>query len=173
MGYAGGISEDPTYRSIGDHSEAIEITYDSNVISYEELLEVFWKAHSPLAQPFSMQYMSRILYSSNAQRRAAEKSKIEYEKEIGQPVHTEIKKLDVFYQAEDYHQKYTLQSYTEIFQTLQQQYPDMQDLIESTAAARLNGYLAGYGTAARLQAEIDTLGLSESGKETLQKWVNR
>jgi methionine-S-sulfoxide reductase len=173
VGYAGGATKNPTYQAIGDHSEALEVTFDPRVISYKELLDVFWAAHAPHSRPYNRQYMSLILYNNNSQRKAAEAGKKEQEKILGETIYTEINELDIFYQAEDYHQKYNLQSNTITFDTLKKFYPDIQLLIESTTAARINGYLAGYGTSGQLQAEIDTLGLSDAGKEILLKQFSR
>ena len=114
-GYAGGTKENPTYKEVcsGDtgHAEVIQIEYDPKVVSYEKLLETFWEAHDPTTlnrqgADTGTQYRSIILYSSEAQKAAAEKSKAEAQKHFGQPIVTEIVPLKKFYQAEDYHQDY-------------------------------------------------------------------
>lgn len=64
VGYAGGSKENPTYYSLGDHSETIQIDYDPTQISYGQLLEVFWNSHNPTYEPWSRQYMSIIFYHS-------------------------------------------------------------------------------------------------------------
>src|SRR6056297_3828024 len=61
VGYAGGSTEGPTYKMIGDHTETIEIDYDPAVISYRELLEIFFDSHNPYSQSYSRQYASLIL----------------------------------------------------------------------------------------------------------------
>lgn len=114
-GYAGGASENPTYKEVcsGDtgHAEVIQIEYDPKALSYEKLLETFWEAHDPTTRDRQgadqgTQYRSIILYSSEAQRTAAEKSKAGAQKRFSQPIVTEIVPLKKFYPAEGYHQDY-------------------------------------------------------------------
>jgi peptide-methionine (S)-S-oxide reductase len=114
-GYAGGTKENPTYKEVcrGDtgHAEVIQIEYDSKVVSYEKLLETFWEAHDPTTlnrqgADSGTQYRSIILYGSEAQKAAAEKSKAEAQKQFSKPIVTEIVPLTKFYKGEDYHQDY-------------------------------------------------------------------
>jgi len=114
-GYAGGTKENPTYKEVcaGDtgHAEVIQIVYDPKVVSYEKLLATFWEAHDPTTlnsqgPDSGTQYRSIILYSSEAQKAAAEKSKAEAQKHFRQPIVTEIVPLTKFYKGEDYHQDY-------------------------------------------------------------------
>ena len=114
-GYAGGTKENPTYKNVcaGDtgHAEVIQIEYDPKAVSYEKLLETFWEAHDPTTpnrqgNDHGTQYRSIILYSSEAQRSAAEKSKAEAQKALGKPIVTEIVPLKKLYKAEGYHQDY-------------------------------------------------------------------
>ena len=103
----------PTRRSAPatGHAEVIQITYDPKAVSYEKLLETFWEAHDPTTlnrqgADSGTQYRSIILYSSEAQKDAAEKSKAEARKHFRQLIVTEIVPLQKFYPAEDYHQDY-------------------------------------------------------------------
>jgi len=114
-GYAGGTKQNPTYKEVcrGDtgHAEVIQIKYDPKVLSYEKLLETFWEAHDPTTlnrqgADSGTQYRSIILYSSEAQKAAAEKSKAETQKQFAKPIVTEVVPLKNFYAAEDYHQDY-------------------------------------------------------------------
>jgi peptide-methionine (S)-S-oxide reductase len=114
-GYAGGTKENPTYKEVcsGDtgHAEVIQIAFDPKVISYEKLLETFWEAHDPTTlnqqgADRGTQYRSIILYSSDAQKAAAEKSKAEAQKHFSKPIVTQIVPLKKFYRGEDYHQDY-------------------------------------------------------------------
>lgn len=173
VGYAGGSKPDPTYTSLGDHSETVQIEYDPDVISYADLLDVFWEAHSPTSAPWSRQYMSIILYHNDEQRRLAEESKRQREQESGRRLYTEIVPHSRFYLAEDYHQKYYLRRETRLMADLRRRYPDEDDLVRSTAAARLNGYLAGYGSLAQAEAELESLGLSPEGEQRLLEVVSR
>jgi peptide-methionine (S)-S-oxide reductase len=114
-GYAGGTKENPTYKEVcaGDtgHAEVIQIVYDPKVVSYEKLLETFWEAHDPTTlnsqgPDSGTQYRSIILYGSETQKAAAEKSKAEAQKHFTKPIVTEIVPLTKFYKGEDYHQNY-------------------------------------------------------------------
>jgi len=114
-GYAGGTKENPTYKEVcagnTGHAEVNQIEYDPKVISFEKLLETFWEAHDPTTlnrqgNDSGTQYRSIILYSSEAQRTVAEKSKAEAQKDLSQPIVTEIVPLKKFYKAEGYHQGY-------------------------------------------------------------------
>jgi peptide-methionine (S)-S-oxide reductase len=172
VGYAGGGKEDPTYYNLGDHAETIQIDYDPARISYAELLDLFWASHSPTVRPFSTQYASIIFYQDEGQRRAAEASRDREAARRGVPIYTEIQSLTRFYLAEDYHQKYRLRQDRVLLAEFQDIYPDPADLVASTAAARVNGYLGGNGSLDQLQAELDDLGLSPAAEERLLERVS-
>ena len=116
-GYSGGHVENPTYRQVcaGDtgHAEVIQVHYDPSQVSYEQLLEVFWKTHDPTTpnrqgNDHGPQYRSVIFYHNDDQKRLAEgyKQKLEVEKIWEDPIVTEISPFTNFYSAEDYHQNY-------------------------------------------------------------------
>jgi peptide-methionine (S)-S-oxide reductase len=114
-GYAGGHTENPTYKQIcqGDtgHAEVIQIEFDPQKVSFDTILETFWEAHDPTTlnrqgADVGTQYRSIILYHSPAQKVAAEKSKSAAQKNFLQPIVTEIVPLKKFYKGEDYHQNY-------------------------------------------------------------------
>ena len=159
VGYAGGTTASPTYRNIGDHSETIQIDYDPGIISYEELLNVFWDSHSPTMQPWSRQYRSIIFYNSDKQRQLALATKQREEAKLECAVLTEIVPFSVFYLAEDYHQKYYLQQIGQLMRELNTVYPDVSDFIDSTAVARINGLVGGYGCLESLEERISSFGL--------------
>ncbi len=171
VGYAGGTLEDPTYHNLGDHAETIQIDYDPTHITYKELLDVFWKSHSPTSKPYSRQYMSAIFYHDEEQKRLALETKTREEDRLGRSVYTEISPYSGFYLAEAYHQKYTLNNQRDFMKEFKAMYPNMQDFINSTAAARVNGYLAGHGSYEGLQTEIDGFGLSAALQHKLLRRV--
>lgn len=114
-GFAGGTTENPSYEQVctgaTGHAEVIQIHFDPAVLSYDKLLEVFWEAHDPTTlnrqgNDHGTQYRSIILYSDDAQKAAAEKSKKEAQAHFNSPIVTEIVPLKHFYAAEDYHQNY-------------------------------------------------------------------
>jgi methionine-S-sulfoxide reductase len=172
VGYAGGTTANPTYRNIGDHSETIQIDYDPAVISYEDLLDVFFGSHSCTVQSYSRQYSSVILYHDEEQYNLAAVGKAHQEQILGRTVVTEINPFDRFYLAEDYHQKYYMQQVSQIFRDFTAIYPDVTGWVNSTAAARVNGYIGGYGTLEQLQTQIDSLGLLPTASNRLLERVN-
>jgi peptide-methionine (S)-S-oxide reductase len=116
-GYSGGDVENPTYKEVCDgttrHAECTQITFNSAVVSYDELLEIFWKTHDPTTlnrqgNDSGTQYRSVIFYHNDEQKQKAEyyKNKLTEEKIWNKPIVTEISKLEKFYPAEDYHQEY-------------------------------------------------------------------
>jgi len=158
-GYAGGSTVAPTYRSIGDHSETVLVEFDPRLISYEQLLEVFWDSHDPSAEPYLTQYRNAVFYTSEKQRQAAEDSRQTLQKRLGRPVRTAIEPAGIFTPAEDYHQKYYLQRVEALMAELRERYPELQQLFRSTAAARLNGYLGCNGDPASFGADLRSVGL--------------
>ena len=111
--------------------------------------------------------MSAVFYADDAQREAIERTRKLYVGE-DQVVHTEVAKLERFWIAEDYHQKYRLRHEPELYEELSASYPNERDFTDSTAAARINGYLAGHGSSRQLDAEIGKLGLSAESEQRLR-----
>ena len=116
-GYAGGAVENPTYEEVCNgttgHAEVTQITYDPAVITFDELLEVFWKTHDPTTlnrqgNDVGPQYRSVIFYMDEEQKQLAEKYKEELDKSGAwdKPIVTEISPLTNYFEAEDYHQDY-------------------------------------------------------------------
>ncbi len=160
VGYAGGTKKNPTYHDLGDHSETVQMDYDPAVISYERLLDVFWDSHDPASAPWSKQYASIIFYHNDEQKKLAIESMRREEAMIKSKIVTVILPYKDFYLAEDYHQKYALRFEPELLKELSAMYPANRDLVNSTAAARINGFLDGYGTLADLQEQLPGFGLS-------------
>ena len=117
VGYTGGQLVNPTYEEVctdkTGHAEAVEVEYDPNEISYEELLDVFWNNHNPTTlnrqgPDVGNQYRSAIFYHDEKQKEIAEKSKQDLEQsgKHTNPIVTEIVSAPSFYKAEEYHQKY-------------------------------------------------------------------
>jgi len=117
VGYCGGKTDAPTYKDVctdrTGHAEVVEIQFDPTVVSYENLLELFWNAHNPTTKnrqgpDVGTQYRSVIFYTSPEQKEIAEHSKtaLEQSKRFKNPVVTEIVAAKPFYPAEEYHQQY-------------------------------------------------------------------
>jgi hypothetical protein len=136
-------------------------------------LNVFWNGHSPAFRSWSRQYAAIIFYHNEEQKRLAEESKERVASGLRSTVFTEIVPYSGFTLAEDYHQKHSLQHYPEFMQALRRVYPSNREFVDSTAAARLNGYLGGEGSYDALAQELDSLGLSSAMKETLREMVRR
>lgn len=149
----------------------MQVDFDPSRISYEQLLAVFWAGHQPGSRPWSRQYMNAVFYHNEAQQRLALASKKQLAEKTKGEVHTQVLPAAEFYLAEDYHQKYYLRRAAPLYEELRRIYPDEGDFVNSTAAARLNGYLAGYGTEANFQSELPKLGLSPAGQALLLKKV--
>jgi peptide-methionine (S)-S-oxide reductase len=114
-GYSGGHTENPTYGDVCSgatgHAEVIEVEYDPSKVSYEELLELFWKEHDPTqlnrqGPDVGTQYRSVIFFTTPEQETAAHASKEKAQERFKKPIVTEIRPASEFYQAEEYHQRY-------------------------------------------------------------------
>ncbi|MCL3782459.1 peptide-methionine (S)-S-oxide reductase [Prolixibacteraceae bacterium JC049] len=116
-GYSGGDFDNPTYKDISTgltgHAEVIQLTYDPAVISFEDLLEVFWGTHDPTTlnrqgADVGTQYRSAIFYHNDKQKQLAEtyKKVLNEAEAFPKPIVTEVTAFDKFYKAEDYHQDY-------------------------------------------------------------------
>jgi peptide-methionine (S)-S-oxide reductase len=157
-GYAGGAQPDPTYHDLGDHTEVFAIDFDPRVVSYDDLIAEFWDSHRPTRAPYSRQYMAAA-FPSPQQLDRAHASRDRIATKLGADVATPIVPNARFYLAEDYHQKYYLRHDRILMAELAAYTPAA--FVDSTAAARLNGYAAGQGTRKQLEAELDVLQLSE------------
>lgn len=114
-GYAGGSTSNPTYEEVCQgqtgHAEVVQIVFDPAVISYEKVIDLFWLAHDPTTKDrqggdHGTQYRSMILYNTEEERLAAEKSRAAAQDKFLDPIVTDVVKLNKFYPAEDYHQKF-------------------------------------------------------------------
>ena len=173
VGYAGGIEPNPTYHNIGGHSETIQIDYDPDKVSYVDLLNVFWAANAAYTSPFSRQYNSIIFYHDEEQKTLAEESYQKRLEERPNTVLTEIVPYKGFTLAELYHQKYYLQVEQTLLQDALKTRDDFEGFLFSTTAARLNGYVGGYGDPATLEKELEMYGLSDKGEKTLLEIVEK
>jgi methionine-S-sulfoxide reductase len=179
VGYTGGKKLNPTYYSLGDHTESLQIDFDPARISYGQLLDIFWDNHNPTRRAWSTQYKAAVFVHDEEQARLAEASKARIatkktDKWFNRKIRTEVLPAERFYLAEDYHHKYLAQNSPRIWGDILEIYRDNPgSWINSTAAARLNGYVGGYATMAQLEEEIDSLGLSAPAREELLKVVGR
>jgi peptide-methionine (S)-S-oxide reductase len=117
--------------------------------------------------------MSIIFYHNDKQNRLAMETKEREEFRLGGDIFTEILPFSEFYLAEDYHQKYYLRQDSQLMQEFSVIYPAIKDFVSSTAAARINGYVGGYGTLETLQEELTSFGLSDAGRSRLLQVADR
>jgi len=117
VGFMGGRTESPSYREVctdrTGHAEVVHLTYDDAVVSYDQLLEVFWGAHDPTQKnrqgpDVGTQYRTAIFYHDDEQRSVAERSKaaMDASGRFKRPIATLVEKAGPFWKAEEYHQKY-------------------------------------------------------------------
>jgi peptide-methionine (S)-S-oxide reductase len=114
-GYSGGTVADPTYEMVCSHTtghaEVVRVTFDPDVVTFDQLLEVFWAMHDPTqvdrqGPDVGDQYRSAIFTDSAEQQAAAEASKARAQERFSRPIATEIREAGVFYPAEDFHQRW-------------------------------------------------------------------
>ena len=115
VGYSGGNTKNPTYESVcydnTDHAEVLLVEFDEDLISYERLVDEFWKCHDPTTldrqgPDVGRQYRSVIYYYNDTQKNIANKSKEKQQENFLKNIVTEISYVGIFYKAEEYHQKY-------------------------------------------------------------------
>ena len=115
VGYSGGTLENPTYEDVCSHTtghaEVVEVTYDRDRVSYDELLQVFWRKHDPTQlnrQGWDVgdNYRSVIFFHDDEQQEAALRSKAAEQANWRAPIVTQVEPAQTFYEAEDYHQQY-------------------------------------------------------------------
>jgi peptide-methionine (S)-S-oxide reductase len=115
VGYMGGTLSDPTYRDVctdrTGHAEAVQVEYDPARVTYEELLEAFWRVHNPTTKnrqgwDFGSQYRSAIFFQDAEQEAAALASRQRAQPLLRRPIVTEITPAGTFWRAEEYHQRY-------------------------------------------------------------------
>jgi peptide-methionine (S)-S-oxide reductase len=115
VGYIGGNTKSPTYEQVctdrTGHAEAVEVTYNPALVSYEELLDVFWANHDPTTKnrqgpDIGTQYRSAIFAHDPLQQKSAEASRERAQEKLSRPIVTQILDAPEFYEAEEYHQQY-------------------------------------------------------------------
>jgi peptide-methionine (S)-S-oxide reductase len=173
VGYTGGTTMNPTYFSVGDHTESVQIDYDAEKIGYAQLLDIFWATPNSCAASDSRQYMSAVFYHDDCQKKLALETRDREAVNRQVPACTAILPLGRFYVAEDYHQKYLLRQQDHLMWEFRSMYPDARAFMNSTAAARINGFLGGHGSKTAVRRDLPTLGLSPAARRTLLDMYER
>jgi len=146
VGYAGGTKRDPTYHSLGDHTEVFQVEFDPGTIAYRDLLEMVFTSHNPQHQTRKTQYQNVVLVATAAQQ-ATLNEFLTTQGLTVDGIGTRVEQLSRFYVAEDYHQKYKLRSVSSLMDTFEAAGYGDNELRESPIAAKLNGYAAGHDVA--------------------------
>ena len=147
VGYAGGTTRDPTYHSLGNHTEVFQVEFDPDAITYRDLLDVVFESHNPRHRTSKTQYQNVVLAATPAQQETL----TEFLSSRGftaDGIGTRIEQLTRFYPAEDYHQKYKLRSVSSLMDAFDDAGYGDEAVRESPIAAKLNGYAAGHDVAA-------------------------
>lgn len=156
VGYCGGSKANPTYHSLGDHSEAIQIDFDPKVIGYPQLVQEALAQGNFGGSSYSRQYRSVIFYHSAAQKEIAEKAC------------SSVEPVGTFTRAEDYHQKYYLQQ-SSVVKDFYAMFPDDRSFTDATATMRANAIVGGYLSKQKVEILLPLLGVSQpTGKSLLQ-----
>lgn len=142
-GYAGGTKRDPSYHSLGNHTEVFQVKFDPAIITYRELVEAAFRQHNPRTRTGKTQYQNVVFAATPDQRTVLD----EFLTATGRTtdaIETRIEQLSRFYAAEDYHQKHKLRSAPSLMTTFEDAGYTDADVRDSPIAAKLNGYVAGH-----------------------------
>lgn len=152
VGFAGGKEGQPTSKNKLDFTEALQIQYDSELLSLDRLLTQFFDQHNATRAPHSSKYRSVLFYQNKEQKDKMNQKVEEIKRKYG-VIYTTVERLDHFYEAETRDQKYHLQRWKPVYK----KWCDLKvgsSLVESTLAARLNGLSKGCGTLEEIQREF-------------------
>ncbi len=153
---------------MGNHTEALQIDYDPAVLDYSQILDMVWSAHAPTQAAFSTQYRAAIWCHDKEQLALARASGERAAAAKRGSLTTAIEPFERFYRAEDYHQKYRLRRERALVAELMARYGSDRAMVDSTAAARLNGLLSGYGKRGDAARIVPLLQLSDAGERALR-----
>lgn len=159
VGYTGGSTDVPEYHNLSDHTEAIQMDFDPTVFSFEKLAELFCRRHGPGSKTRKQQYMWAFWYHSDEQADAIRSAQQRAIGEFGANLDLHVAPVMPFYRAEDRHQKHQLHR-SPLMAEFRRMYPRFHDIVDSTAAARVNGLLAGKGDVSLLSREVTDYGIS-------------
>jgi methionine-S-sulfoxide reductase len=170
VGYSGGTKRNPTYHSLGDHTESLQVDYDAAKLSYDDILGLYFEKHHPAHPTYSQQYRSALWYANEEEHAAIDRHIRALEQQLGRQMFVDVEPVREFWLAEDYHQKYYVRSERTVVREFSAIYPAEEDFVNSTAVARANGYVGGYGDP---QQDIGRLGLSQEAQDALLRLSGR
>ena len=140
----------------------MQVDFDPTQITFEQIVNLFWQSHNPIGTARNSQYKNAIWFADDLQLEVINSTTEPLVQRFEKELTTEVLPLETFYNAEDYHQKYCLQRHQAIMKSFNSTYPDFQDFINSTAAARLNGFSARQGSMALYESEKSQYGFELS-----------
>lgn len=172
-GFAGGTTASPSYRNMGDHTETVQVDFDPSILSFENILRVFWAHHTSTNRTDygERQYLSLLFYHDEQQKQAIERVKQELEDERNERIETEIGPFTAFTQAEERHQKYYLKRFKRAAEELSVHFALPDSFTDSTLTARLNGFVREYTTLDKIGEEIQIWNASEQSKKQLAAFI--
>lgn len=143
VGYAGGTKPDPSYRTLGDHTEVVRLEYDPTTLGYREILETVFAEHSPEGQTRNRQYHNVVLVESDRQAETLD-AFLDAQGLDAASIETRLERLDEFSLAEPYHQKYNLKSNPRMTTAFDEAGYEDTEIRRSPAAAKLNAHVSGH-----------------------------
>ncbi len=161
---------------MGDHTEAVQIDFDPEKISYRQIADMIWRSHDPRRQSPSRQYRYAVWYANSEQQSILEETREQAADALGidtGKIQTDIEPLGEFTYAEDYHQKYILRRQIHFIKALLACFPDARAFCDSTIASRLNGWF-GNGTregAAAYREEVAEYGLPSAVEQDILRVI--
>lgn len=161
VGYCGGTTRQPTYYSIGDHSESLQVDFDPARVSYLDLLKLARAEGNFGGRSFSRQYRSVIFFHNEEQRQAALQTGL-----------TPVEPVGEFTRAEDYHQKYYLKQ-SALAREFYRMFPEGDQFTDATAVARANAIVGGHARPEDVEKWLPVLGVSPSTAESLRQFAAR
>jgi len=153
VGYAGGKEGQPTSKNTLDYTEVLQIQYNPELLSLDEILTQFFDQHNTTREPYSIKYRS-VLFYQNEEQKEKMYQKVEEMKQKYGVIYTTVEPFEQFYEEGTRHQKYYLQRWKPVYKTWCQLHLGENSLVESTLAARLNGLSRGCGTLEEIQRQF-------------------
>ena len=166
VGYSGGKSTNPSYKILDLHTEVVEIDYDPDAITYDELIDIFFESHNETLRPYDQRVKSLIFYRNDDEREIAKAKLDEVRARTpeNESVYTELKAFEVFYLAEPEHQNRSLKLEVSLYKELEQMFRSEDKILLSILVSKLNGYIYGYGDMEGALEVLEISGLSEASK---------
>jgi len=169
VGYSGGDLTQPSYDNLGNHVEIFEVDYDPDLISYADLVELYFVFYDASMRPISQRVKPVIYYRTDEEYTMATKIKQVIEAQSEDGIFAVIEPFEIFYLAEAKHQLSYLKQETSLYGEISQIFENDDQLILSILASKLNGFIPGYGNPEELAAIIEDSGLSQQSMHRIDE----